>query len=68
MPLDHELDLERIVKLTKGLSGRDIKEKILKTSLHNAISNDSDTITMENIEYALNSFKIKNSDVKGMFE
>ena len=68
MPLAHDLDLEKIVKMTKGLSGRDIKEKILKTSLHNAISNDSDTITMENIDYALNSFKIKNSDVKGMFE
>lgn len=68
MPIDHDLDLEKIVKLTKGLSGRDIKEKILKTSLHNSISNDSDIITMENIEYALNSFKIKNSDVKGMFE
>ena len=68
MPLSHDLDLEKIVKMTKGLSGRDIKEKILKTSLHNAISKDSDIITMENIEYALNSFKIKNSDVKGMFE
>lgn len=68
MPLDYDLDLEKIVKLTKGLSGRDIKEKILKTSLHNAISNDSESITMKNIEYALNSFKIKNSDVKGMFE
>ncbi len=68
MPLAHDLDLEKIVKMTKGLSGRDIKEKILKTSLHNAISKDSDIITMENIEYALNSFKIKNSDVKGMFE
>ncbi|MBR3156301.1 MAG: AAA family ATPase [Methanobrevibacter sp.] len=68
MPLGHDLDLEKIVKMTKGLSGRDIKEKILKTSLHNAISQDSDIITMENIEYALNSFKIKNSDVKGMFE
>ena len=68
MPLAHDLDLEKIVKMTKGLSCRDIKEKILKTSLHNAISQDSDIITMENIEYALNSFKIKNSDVKGMFE
>lgn len=68
MPLAHDLDLEKIVKMTKGLSGRDIKEKILKTSLHNAISQDSDIITMENIEYSLNSFKIKNSDVKGMFE
>ena len=68
MPLKHELDLEKIVKLTKGLSGRDIKEKILKTSLHNAISKDSETITMANIEYALNNTKIKNTDVKGMFE
>jgi SpoVK/Ycf46/Vps4 family AAA+-type ATPase len=43
MPLGYDLDLEKIVKMTKGLSGRDIKEKILKTSLHNAISQDSDT-------------------------
>ena len=68
MPLEHDLDLEKIVKVTKGLSGRDIKEKILKASLHNAISNDEETITMENIEYALNNTKIKNTDVKGMFE
>lgn len=68
MPLDYDLDLEKLVKLTKGLSGRDIKEKILKTSLHNAISNDCDIITMQSIEYALNNMKIKDSDIKGMFE
>ncbi|WP_407416129.1 AAA family ATPase [Methanobrevibacter sp.] len=68
MPLEYDLDLEKIVKMTKGLSGRDIKEKILKTALHNAISNDNDIITMENINYAANSTKIKNIDVKGMFE
>lgn len=68
MPLDYDLDLNKLVKLTKGLSGRDIKEKILKTSLHNAIANDSNTITMENIDYAIESTKIKNSDIKGMFE
>lgn len=68
MPLDYDLDLEKIVKLTKGLSGRDIKEKILKTALHNAISRDSEIITMKNIDYALKSSKIKNRDVKGMFE
>ncbi len=68
MPLDYELDLNRIVKHTKGLSGRDIKEKILKTALHNAIANDCDVISAENIDYAMNSMKIKNSDVKGMFE
>ena len=68
MPLDYELDLTRIVKLTKGLSGRDLKEKILKTALHNAIANDEDIISMENIDYAIKSSKIKNKDVKGMFE
>ena len=68
MPLDYELNLEKIVKLTKGLSGRDIKEKILKTALHNAIANDSDLITMKNINYSFESTKIKNKDIKGMFE
>lgn len=68
IPLDYELDLEKIVKLTKGLSGRDIKEKILKTALHNAIANDSDSITMKNINYSIESSKIKNKDIKGMFE
>ena len=68
MPLDYELDLARIVKLTKGLSGRDLKEKILKTALHNAIANDDEIISMEHIDYAIKSSKIKNKDVKGMFE
>lgn len=68
MPLEYELDLPKIVKLTKGLSGRDLKEKILKTALHNSIANDSEIITMEHIDYAINSSKVKNNDVKGMFE
>ena len=68
MPLDYELELGKIVKLTKGLSGRDIKEKILKSALHNAISNDCEIITMQNVDYAINNSKIKNSDIKGMFE
>ncbi len=68
IPLEYNLDLEKIVKLTKGLSGRDIKEKILKTALHNTIANDSEIIKMENIDYAIKASKVKNSDVKGMFE
>lgn len=68
MPLEYDLNLARIVKLTKGLSGRDLKEKILKTALHNAIATDSEIITMKNIDYALKNSKIKNMDVKGMFE
>lgn len=68
MPLDYDLNLNKIVKLTKGLSGRDLKEKILKTALHNAIAEDEETVTMKNIEYALNVSRVKNRDVKGMFE
>ncbi|WP_298500242.1 AAA family ATPase [uncultured Methanobrevibacter sp.] len=68
MPLKYDLDLNKIAKLTKGLSGRDIKEKILKTALHNAIANDSNMIVMSNIDYAIKSTKIKNQDIKGMFE
>ena len=68
MPLGYDIDLERVVKITKGLSGRDLKEKILKTALHNAIANDCEIITMENIDYAIRNSKIKNTDVKGMFE
>ena len=68
MPLDYKLDLEKIVKQTKGMSGRDLKEKILKTALHNAIANDKSIITMENIDHALKLSKIKNTDVKGMYE
>ena len=68
MPLDYEIDLEKVVKITKGLSGRDLREKILKTALHNAIANDRETLTMENIDYAIKNSEIKNIDVKGMFE
>ena len=68
IPLESDLDITKIVKITKGMSGRDIKEKILKTSLHNAIANDEDVLNMKHIEYSIKSCKIKNTDVKGMYE
>ena len=68
IPLEYDLDITKIVKITKGMSGRDIKEKILKTSIHNAIANDEDVLNMKHIEYSIKSCKIKNTDVKGMYE
>ena len=47
---------------------RDIKEKILKTALHHAISHDKEIVDKKDVEYALKASKIKNSEVKGMFE
>ena len=66
-PLKIEVPIEKLVKISKGMSGRDIKQKLLKTSLHNAISNDKETVTMEDIEYALNYKKQKANEVKNMF-
>ena len=67
-PLDVDFDLEKVVKLSKGMSGRDIKEKLLKTALHHAISNDKTSVTMKDIEYALTTNKHKIDKVNGMFQ
>ena len=68
MPLDCDLDIDKLVKVSKNMSGRDIKEKILKTALHHAIARDKSIVDMADIDYALNASKIKISSVKGMFE
>ncbi len=68
LPLECNVDIEKLVKLSKNMSGRDIKEKILKTALHHAIASDKDIVDMEDIDYSLKSSKIKTNTVKGMFE
>ena len=67
-PIGYDLDIEKLVKLSKRMSGRDIKEKILKTALHNAIINDRETVTMDDIHFALELNKYKKEEVNGMFE
>ena len=67
-PLNYDLDIEKLVKLSKRMSGRDIKEKILKTALHNAIINDKETVTLDDVYFALKLNKYKKEEVKGMFE
>ena len=67
-PIDYDLDIEKLVKLSKRMSGRDIKEKILKTALHNAIINDKEIVTMDDIYFALDLNKYKKEEIKGMFE
>lgn len=37
LPLDKNFDIKKLASYSNGLSGRDIVEKILKTSLHEAI-------------------------------
>ena len=67
-PLDYDLDIEKLVKVSKRMSGRDIKEKLLKTALHNAIIKDKQTVDMDDVAFALGVNKYKEEEVKGMFE
>ncbi len=67
LPLRVEADLMKYARVTKGLSGRDLKEKLLKIALHKAIAKDSDKITEEHIEEALKEIKNLPSPPKEMF-
>ena len=67
MPLQVEIKVEKLAKLSKGMSGRDLKEKLLKSALHKAISEDKLKVTKEDIEYALKNYVSKKEEPKGMF-
>lgn len=67
MPYKVDVNIERLANETKGLSGRDIKERVLKTALHKAISNDDSKLTWEHMEYALKLHKKEKNEPKHMF-
>lgn len=67
MPLKTKLSPKNLAKLSKGMSGRDIAEKFLKTAIHNAISNEDDFIESKHFEYALKNYKKEKNEPKNMF-
>ena len=67
MPLPLEIKPEKLAKMSKGMSGRDLKEKLLKAALHKAISDDKLKITKDDIDYALKNYASKKDEPKGMF-
>ena len=67
MPLPINFDIKELIKPTKGLSGRDIKDRILKVALHKAISEDEESVSWNHIKYALKQIKTEKSEPKGMF-
>ncbi|MEN4007172.1 MAG: AAA family ATPase [Methanobacteriaceae archaeon] len=67
MPFKVDVNIERLVSATKGLSGRDIKERVLKTALHKAISDDDSRLTWGHLEYALKLYKKEKNEPKHMF-
>ena len=61
LPLGIEIDLQEVARMTEGLSGRDLRDRILKESLHIAIINESSTITSEIVRGVLDKIKTKSS-------
>ncbi|HIQ33041.1 AAA family ATPase [Methanothermococcus sp. SCGC AD-155-E23] len=53
MPLEIRADLRKYVEKTKGMSGRDIKEKFLKPALHRAILEDKKYIDEKDLDAVL---------------
>ena len=67
MPLPVDVDAKKLSRCTKGMSGRDLKDKILKVALHKAISEDTDIVKWEHVKYALKHYKQKKNEPKEMF-
>ena len=61
LPLPFEYDLKKLTKLTKGLTGRELKEIILKNSLHLALLENSKIINSSFIDQVISDFQ-KNKD------
>ncbi|WP_414469630.1 AAA family ATPase [Methanobacterium sp. ACI-7] len=67
IPYNVNVNIERLASTTKGMSGRDIKERVLKTALHKAISEDKEKLTWEHFEYAFKLHKKEKNEPKHMF-
>jgi AAA family ATPase len=67
MPFEVEVSSKKLAQMSKGMSGRDIKEKLLKSALHRALYDDKEKIELKHFEEGLNSYKFKNDNTKNMF-
>jgi len=67
MPYNVNLSSKKLAEMSKGMSGRDIKEKLLKSALHRALYEDEEEIKLKHFEHALNSYKSQNNPPKHMF-
>ncbi len=69
MPIKANINIDKVSKMSKNMSGRDIKQKILKTALHHAFTQEKTEIDMKDIEYAFKQSKVKiKNEVKDMYE
>ncbi|MFX1452218.1 MAG: AAA family ATPase [Promethearchaeota archaeon] len=57
LPLPFDYDLKKLTDKTKGMTGRELKEKILKNALHLAILDDSKIIHSKYVDKVLSDFQ-----------
>ncbi len=57
LPLPLEYDLKKLSDKTKGMTGRELKEKVLKNALHLAILDNSKIIHSHFVDKVLNDFQ-----------
>ncbi|RAP52006.1 MAG: AAA family ATPase [Methanosphaera sp. rholeuAM270] len=67
LPLECVFNVDAFVEKTKGFSGRDIKQKVLKTALHKAITESKEFINDEDIDYAIEESKKEFVSADNMF-
>jgi len=58
LPIPFEMDLQKLAARTDGLSGRDLRDRILKESLHTAIAEEKQSITEEIVIGVLKGLKV----------
>jgi AAA family ATPase len=67
MPLKVNVDIKKLVSMSKGMSGRDLKERLLKVALHFAISENRSCVTWKDFQHALKHHEKEKNEPKGMF-
>ncbi|MGQ4910586.1 MAG: AAA family ATPase [Candidatus Thorarchaeota archaeon] len=63
LPITMNADLRHIAEVSEGLSGRDLRDRVLKESLHHAISEGSATITDEIVNQVLGTLKTQHRPI-----
>ena len=61
LPLEIEINMQEVARMTDGFSGRDLRDRILKESLHIAISDGASSITSEIVRGVLDKLRPKDS-------
>jgi len=67
MPLTVDVDVKKLASLSKGMSGRDLKERILKVALHHTISENREFVIWKDFQHAFKHLEKDKNEPEDMF-